>query len=754
MIAAMTSSARIAALILALVACWPTLVFAQRPAAVKADANATNDADQTNEDVAPPDSAVAAILAAKPTTPAECVQAAKTLVDLGHMDVAKKLLKQVVDAKLPSAQLAELGQQFGAAMFIDLGSRPSLQPEAKQLADAVLSARKAQLEDTKRIDGLIQQLQDPDEEKRIAALAGLQEARTAAIGPLLSVLADPARAAEHANVRTVLATMGSVSRGPLLAVLDTADAKLKVQAILALEEMNSPKAVLPLLEPSLSAKSDAEVRQTATAALRRLTGSEPSRPEAIKLLADAAKNYFDRRQPIEGVADERVEIWSWDEAKRRCIAQSGTPEDAARYWAARYARNAYSIDGNDPAIRRLYLATMLDAAAYANGLDRPWDENSAVSTKAKRFGPKTLDDVLAYSIEHQHPAAATAAARLLGAIGSASELLYQGDKPSPLVRALQDPDRRLRMAALQAIVRLQPSRPYAGSSRVPAALAYFAASSGMRRAIVAATNIEQSRDMAGMLATAGLETDTAATGAELLRQATRSPDYEVAWIDVSINHPEIGTVLQELRRDPRTATLPIGVLARSGQFELADHMARLDPMAKAFARPHDLQAFRWQLQQLTALAPSEFVDFAIRQQQASEALDLLAELSRSSSKIYDLRGVQSSVLAALYNPKLAIKAVTVLASLNSAAVQRALVDIASRFTNPLELRQAAATAFRENTEKYGILLTIPEIEQQYRRYNDSKTQDAATQRVLGLILDCLEARAGVNSRDRASGQRP
>ena len=186
-----------------------------------------------------------------------------------------------------------------------------------------------------------------------------------------------------------------------------------------------------------------------------------------------------------------------------------------------------------------------------------------------------------------HPAAATAAARLLGEIGKADELLYQGDKPAPLVLAVQQPDRRLRMAALQAIVRLRPTKPYAGSSYVPAALGFFAASSGVRHALVGGPNIEQARDLAGMLATAGFQTDTATTGKELLRLATRSPDYELAWIDVSINHPEIGTLLQELRRDPRTALLRVGLVARAGYFDVAERLAERDPMAKAFARPHD-----------------------------------------------------------------------------------------------------------------------------------------------------------------------
>jgi hypothetical protein len=68
-----------------------------------------------------------------------------------------------------------------------------------------------------------------------------------------------------------------------------------------------------------------------------------------------------------------------------------------------------------------------------------------------------------------------------------------------------------------------------------------------------------------------------------------------------------------------------------------------------------------------------------------------------------------------------------------------LVEVASRLTQPLEVRTAAAKAFRQNIEKYGVLLTTDEIRAQYRRYNESEYLDVPTQRVLGLILDSIEA---------------
>jgi len=684
---------------------------------------------------APEDSGVAAILAAKPATPAECVRAAKILAELNRPDLAKQFLAKALDAKLDQQQLADLGEQFGSAVFLNLADREALQPEARQLADAVSAAVTARLEDSKRIETLIKQLQDAVPEKRSEAMAGLQEARRAAIGPLLQVLADPARAGEYANVRVALAGMGRPAREPLMAILERADPKLMVQAILVLGEMKNAKAELALLRPALSEKSDAEVRTTAETALKRLTGGVPSRSEAVRLLIDAARAYFDRQQPVEGAIDGKVDLWRWDEGKRQCVAKSCAADDAARAMAARWARDAFALAPDDREIGLLYVTATLDAVGDDGNLDFPFFEGEWSSAKA-------FNQVLEYAVAHGRVKAATMAAWVLGQKGKAEELLYQGAKAAPLARALRNPDRRVRMAALEAIVRLQPVRPYPGSSYVPQALAFFVATSGARHALAAGPNLEQARQLAGLLATHTYKVDTATTGKELLRLAAASPDFELALIDVSIAQPEIEMLLQQLRHDERTASLRVGLIAREGYFEQAERVARTDPLSKAFHRPHDEQAFRWQIEQLAALRPREFVDFDTRQRQAAEALDLLAELGRTSGKLYDLRRAQDAALAALVAPKLAAKATAVLASANSAEVQRTLVELASRFSQPLELRQAAAKAFRQNTQKHGILLTAEEIRRQYRRYNESEKQDAPTQHVLALILDCLEAPAG------------
>lgn len=723
----------------------------RKTAAEKREAAPAAKESATERPSAPESPAVAAVLQTKPTAPLECVRAARVLVDLGRPDLAKDLVKKVLEAKLDEPQLAELGEQAGSTVFLDLAGQPALLPEAQQLADAMVAALRAKREDAGRIAGLIRQLQDPSTEKRAEAVTGLRAARGAAVGPLLSVLADPARAAEQASARAVLAEMGRLSREPLVGILRRANPKLMVQAILTLAEMKNPSVELCLLRPCLASDGDAEVRAAAATVLRQLTGRVPTRPEAVGLLSDAARLYFEQRHPLEGVADGKVELWQWDEGGQQCVATNFAADDAARTLAARWARDAYSLAPDDREFRLLHLATMLEAAAYQKGLDRPLEDDEPAAAGAKHFGVKTINEALNYGMTLGHPAAATAAARLLGQIGEAEEVLYAGAAPAPLVRALRQSDRRLRMAALEAIVRLQPTRPFAGASYVPAALAFFAASSGVRHALVAGPNIEETRELAGLLATAGFQTDSALNGKDLLNLAARSPDYELALIDMAIDRPVINMLVQQLRHDERTGSLRVGLIAHAGYLERAERLARQDPLTLAFSRPHDEESLRWQVAQLATLAPREFVSFDVRQQQAARSLALWAELSRTSGKLYDLRRLQDSVLAALYTPTLAQKAVAALADINSAESQRALVEVASRFTQPLELRIAAARAFRENTEKHGILLTSGEIRTQYRRYNESENLDAPTQHVLGLILDCLEAPTAARFRVQSSG---
>lgn len=690
-------------------------------------ASSTEDKDKTSA------LSVQAIVATNPRTAADLARAADLIAELGEPELAKTFLKKILDANPDQRQLLELADQSNTAMFLKMASNPALAPEARQLADKITAAVEKDRNAPGRIDKLIKQLAETAPDKRFRATEDLLATGSAAVEPLIRALADPALSARYAAVRATLARMGSDAVRPLIALLESGDPLLMEQAIRTLGEAGSKNATVYLLAPCTSPESPATVRTAAAAALMQIVGAVPDQAQAARVLAKQARDYYDGKLNLSADENGQVVIWQWDAAKKRAVSNTYPAEQAAVVLADRLAGEALSISPDDKDIRVLRLATMLEKAAYAAGIDNPMTFKPETATVAE------LQEVARQSQATGHPAAAAAALNILGQIGSGDELLYGNSEPGVLARAAHSPDARVRMAAVEAIIALKPQKPFAGSSYVPDALKFDASTSGKRRAMLAGPSTERSRYIAGYLSSLGYRVETAAAGRKMLEELAGSCDYEIVLIDADIDRSTPDILIQQMRHDWRTASLPVGVLAGADDFERAKHAARNDPLAEAFARPHDKESTAWQIGQLEALAGSRRVPFALRQKQASRALASLARLAAGKSSVFNISKAQASALASLYAPGQSEMAAEVLSQIGTRDSQRALVNLAARPTQAAALRTAALVEFRKSIELHGILLTTDEIQRQYDLYNQSEQQDAATQKILGQILDCIEA---------------
>jgi len=702
-------------------------------------------------DLAPPDDpVVTALLSSNPTTPSEIFHTAQLLLQAGRPELAKGFLKKLLDAKLDDGQWTALVDEYHSPAFSDLAGRNELRPESEEVIHAALSAVNRRLHDPARIAEQIKQLRDLSPEIRSRAMAGLRAARGAAVVALIGVLADPQRSSEHAAVRSALVAMRGDAIDPLADILERAEPDLMIEAIGALAQMRATQATVHLFVPALSDESNVRVRALAREAIVRLAGHLPTKAQAAQQLYDLARSYFAGKQPMRVDVDGRVTLWWWEPATKRCTSRNCAPDDAARRVAARLARAAWLLAPDNHQVQVLALATALEQVVYDRGLDKRLDFVKDPNVSGiTAFGMPLVEDVLAFCLAEQHPAAARAAAEILGRSGNPQNLLQGGSEASTLVLAVQSPDRRLRMAALEAVVELRPQSPFAGSSHVSEALAYLAATTGARRALAVSPNTETLEEWVGVLKFRNITADFAVTGREALRLALRCPDYELAVIDMTTQGPPAEGIVQQLRRDYRTSSLRVALVARAGFLERAERIASGDPLTIAFSQPIDAEAARWQLGQLLAVAPREFVGFSERQDLAVRALDCLAKLAGTSGNLYDLRPVEYAVLAGLRVPRLSGHAVAVLANLDTKASQQALVDLASLFANPLSIRQAAAVAFDVSVRQFGLLLNQDAIRRQYVRYQESASQDQATQKVLASILNTIESRATPSMLDAA-----
>ncbi len=692
------------------------------------------------------DPVVQALLESKPSTPKELLSAIDTLMELGAIAEADTLMKQLASQQLDEGALTCLAQQFGSGMFLKLALAPDLQPEGKQFADAVLAAAVRQARDPERLAALIEKLKSPDRAVRRSAIVRLQLGGDDALRALMAALADERQAAARPGVHEALVAFGSEALGPLLAVARSAEPKLQAEAIAVLGELGRSEAALYLLGPALLPDNAAEVRDAARLSLQMLLGRIPGSDEAATALERQARAYYEGQPRLHADPEGRAIVWRWDAQKSELSSELVSTAVVSLSIAAKLAGDASALAPHRRAAQLLYLGALIEEAAYRAGLGAPLPEGPDTAYDVlSGQSPAMLESLLAESLEHEHPAAAAAAARLLGKVGR-PELLYLGSpQPSALVQAARHPDRRLRMAAIEAIFRLKPSKPYPGSSFVVDAVGYLAAAYGEPRALAADARPLEVELTAGLLATIGYEVEAATTDRDAVATVIESPDYELALIDFSLAAPTSGQLIERFRRDNRTSRLPIGIIASSEDLDRAERLSRRFPLTAVIIRAQTADALQYQ----TDLMMQKFgrVTFSAeeRRAQARQALDWLAEMSQAPRGLYNLRRVESSLAAALSDPELGPKAAPTLAKLGTATSQRTLVDLASFATQPIGLRQAAAEAFAASVADFGPLLTTSEIRQQYDRYNNSETLDQDTQQVLASILDVVEARAVADS---------
>jgi CheY-like chemotaxis protein len=695
------------------------------------------------------DPTVRELLATDPKTPAEQVRVADMLVGLGAMAEAAPLTARLAETELDEAALASLAEQFGSATFLKFAIVDELQPDGRKFADAVLAAADKKVRDPARIARLIEQLKHPSVEMRHAAIVRLRAGRESALIALVAALSKPARPEHVRAIGAALLAFGREALAPLVVLAREADGRLPARAIEILGRMQQSDLAMDLLGPALIENNPPEVRQAARQALVASIGRVPDVDEAAAALERRARAIYDRRRDLESDDEPPVNVWRWDADSSRLVSLPTSPQVARLETAARWAGDAFELKRHHRAARRVFLGARLEAEALRAEAPRPADAgphaagDGGIEAELADLGASVVEDLLEDAIASGHLVAAASAARILAKIGTADVLYRKQPRPSVLVEAARHADRRLRYAALAAIVALKPSRPYPGSSFVPAALGYFAASSGAPRALIAHPRAGEAEQMAGLLTTLGYETHVATSDRDVLAGATVSPDLELVLVNFKLAAPTSGQLLDRIRADSRTALLPIGIVSASDEWDRAERLARLYPPALVIIPTQDEARLDFQLRRLLAQAGRNAVGVDERNIQAVQALDWLNHLAGIPSGLYNLRRIEPAVVTALGRPEHSPKAASVLAGLGTPTSQKALADLAGQSLLPLEVRRAAAEAFNNSVVRFGTLLTTPQIVLVYERYNRSERQDRETQGVLGSLLDAIEARAEV-----------
>lgn len=697
----------------------PQLLAAQEPPA---------DAPAAPTIELPDDPLVRALMETKPREPHEIVEAALALDDLGAPQVGKGLLAQFLATNPTPEVLAELADRFGSAALLRLARVEKLQPEGQQLSDAALGAAHQRDNDPQWIATQIERLSQGTPRQKAAARVALRRGGAAAAAALIAALADPNRQAEAAALRGALVAGDERFVPPLVATLEADDPALRATALAilaALEGFDAPQALDHLI-----AFGDSALAVSAGKLARDRFGRDPQAAATAGRLRRAAEDLLAGRTALATDADGTVSLWGWDEKSKAPIATPMSAPEAARHLALLHLKRALALVPENTDLRRLRASLLLSQATT----DPPSDPLLA---EVNELSVGDVEAVLESAMEAGEVASACGAARRLGEIGSADELLFsRAPSPAPLVTALKSPHPLVRSAALASVLHLEPQRVFPGGSYVADTLDYFAHARGTPRALVAHRSVAEGQRLAGLLAQLGYEPEVVADAAALARGAARSPDVALVVLDVAFLYPSAEAACDMLRVDPTTSLLPILLVSTPATHERAVRLARRDPQSYALISPLDVEQMRSQL----ARIHPELAQPAVHKealQLAQQAVESIGQRLTSEPKPNE-PALLATLVESLREPQLAASAAGSLAKLPSREAQLGLAAAAAQTGLPSAARQAMAEAFAANVAAGGVRLTPDEVLAQYEVYNQARRDDDTTRVVMGLVLDAME----------------
>lgn len=697
------------------------------------------------------------VLYHNPTTPLEMMKAVDALAASGRPGVVRFILRRFLDLEFTPEEAAEIVDHIGAATLMQLSRKAKFAPQGGQVAAKIFAEARKHWRDPDTLREPVDRLGNGEKAEIAETARALWKGGDISIELLLEKLAETDDEKEIAAIQDFLPTLGGGIAEALSETFRSGNATLVSRTAKALDKFLPREQAFLFYSPMFDEELSDELRNEIAKYVEKRQGTKPTAEKAAVVLYLRAKEYFEKDRAVKTDVDGYVRFWNWDAKENKLRHIKMLAPVAYRLFAWRYASLANKVLPDDDGIKRFYLLTLFERTAHVNGLDTPLgDDPTILQTAAGEVATAKLETLLKEAIESEQFAAAQIAATLLGE-RTADELLYDSpsDKPRILVQAVAAPDRRVRFAALEAVMKLKPERPFSGSSLIVDALMWFAVSEGQRIAVVAHPRQSIASKVGGHFATCGYQVELAATSTAALRIATNSPDVELLVIDLLCTKPAVPNLLQAMRQGNRTYNIPIAVLtddarilATATDFRSLPFMQKIEkqrgdnPFATSLSAVYppvsnDLTAKKINLD-LFERCGVEPVAALQRLKQARLSLGWLKEIVESPSKIYQLENLDAVVRSAIHSEVKIWQGLELAAVIKSATMQDLIYDIAAQAAYPMTLRQEAADRFKESVDSFGVLLRGKQVQRLYDRYNASELEPKESQELLSGIIDVVE----------------
>ena len=693
----------------------------------------------------------------KPETALEYWAAMRFEIGVGKYDLAAEDLKGFLAKNPTDEELLQIEQEQGISAFLDLLAVPQLRKDARPLLERVTALLKKRQGDPERIRRFIANLSASPEE-RAYAINELRRSGPLAVPFLIQALHGNRDATYHATILSAMFQLGADIVPPVLAALDMEDATVRVELIDLLRRRADKAAIPYLWYLGGSPRQPEQVRQAARETL--LVLNEVKRPDQLPApkvaLTREAERYYRHQEPR--LDPQSNTVWEWRQG--RLVSQALTGTQAEEFYGLRFAGQALDLDPAYEPAQVVFLSLAFEKGFGRAGLDQPLEKGAPqVLLLGRVVSPELLMAVLDRALTDQRPAVILGAIRSLGDLHEVRAVRPTSQRQPALLRALNYPDRRVQLAAADALLGIPSATPYPSAARIVEVLRRAVIVSPAPRVVVADVNPARGDQVARLAREAGYEAERRATGREILERLAAAADIDAVVIVVdagrhtlpqamppakrpgtaqtvapadpllnALPYPGLPYFLAQLRADVDNGLLPIILMVAPDQTgrvppEFEPSLKRLaERYRNVWIAPLALNAneLKGLLAARIADATGAPLSEAERKDNAARAMVWLKRLATGELPGYDVRPAAQTIMDAIDSPDLAPLAIEAAAWLPGTAPQQKLAQLVLSNAQP-KLRAAAAANLSLSLQMHGVALgkdQVKAIEDLYRTTDD------------------------------------
>ena len=552
------------------------------------------------------------------------------------------------------------------------------------------------------------------------AVANLKDSGEYAVPFMVQSLRDPAQKNKTRVILKTLPQVGRTALNPLVIALQMDDQTTQRYLVRAAGTIGYWQAVPYLLKIRENPDTLTELREAVDVALSDLARAgveiDPAAGPAEAFYRLAAQYYEDRASLAADPRLDSANVWYWRDGM---LVNIKVPTAIFNeVMCMRCCEEALLLNPDLKPALALWLAANFrrEAQLAADATDYTRSENfPSAAYFAQSAGPDYCLMALAEAVDDGDPAVALGAIEALRKTAGAASLMSGPSDRLPLGEALSFADRMVRIRAALALGHAAPREQFHNSQNLmPVLSEAVMLFGGARNALVIDPQEQSANASTAALRSLGYEAvaaDSLYPGLEMARNEL--PGLEVILLASDIAEPDVAQAIEQLRGEFRFASVPVVIVAKASQSEMAAALARGDHRVGTVVENPDAESLGREIATVahavgaTAITPERGLELSL------EAIDVLRAFGQSQNEQFRLEDAQPALLAALNadDPILRQTAADALGYLGNAEAQEAIANVALNATEAEELRVAMFAAVANAAQRRGNYLSDDIVQQ-------------------------------------------